>query len=56
MNFAERAPPHSRMLRADNGRRSVSTLLAAGKYGESIPLPAPFGFSLPTDEWPAYPA
>lgn len=31
-------------------------LLAAGKYGESIPLPAPFGFSIPTDEWPVHPA
>jgi Uma2 family endonuclease len=28
-------------------------LLAAGKYGESVPLPAPFGFSVPTGEWPA---
>jgi Uma2 family endonuclease len=28
-------------------------LLAAGKYGENIPLPPPFGFSIPTAEWPA---
>jgi len=27
-------------------------LLAAGKYGESVPLPAPFGFSIPSAEWP----
>jgi len=27
-------------------------LLAAGKYGEGVPLPAPFGFSVPTAEWP----
>lgn len=27
-------------------------LLAAGKYGEDVPLPAPFGFSVPTGEWP----
>lgn len=28
-------------------------ILAAGKYGESIPLPAPLGFSVPTTEWPS---
>lgn len=28
-------------------------VLAAGKYGESVPLPAPFGFSVPTTEWPS---
>jgi Uma2 family endonuclease len=28
-------------------------LLAAGKFGENIPLPPPFGFSVPTAEWPA---
>jgi Uma2 family endonuclease len=27
-------------------------LLAAGKFGESVPLPAPFGFSIPSAEWP----
>ena len=27
-------------------------LLAAGKFGESVPLPAPFGFSIPSTEWP----
>ena len=26
--------------------------LAAGKFGESVPLPAPLGFSIPTTEWP----
>jgi Uma2 family endonuclease len=29
-------------------------VLAAGKYGESVPLPAPFGFSIPTTEWPQH--
>jgi Uma2 family endonuclease len=28
-------------------------VLAAGKFGESVPLPAPLGFSIPTTEWPA---
>lgn len=28
-------------------------VLAAGKFGESVPLPAPLGFSVPTTEWPA---
>jgi len=27
-------------------------VLAAGKFGESVPLPAPLGFSIPTTEWP----
>jgi Uma2 family endonuclease len=27
-------------------------VLAAGKFGESVPLPAPLGFSVPTTEWP----
>jgi hypothetical protein len=27
-------------------------LPAAGVYGESVPLPAPFGFPIPTAEWP----
>ena len=27
-------------------------VLAAGKFGESIPLPVPLGFSIPTTEWP----
>jgi len=27
-------------------------VLSAGKFGESVPLPAPFGFSIPTTEWP----
>jgi Uma2 family endonuclease len=27
-------------------------VLAAGEYGESVPLPSPFGFSIPTDSWP----
>jgi Uma2 family endonuclease len=27
-------------------------LLSAGKFGESVPLPAPFGFSIPSTEWP----
>lgn len=34
------------------GDRPGYDLLAAGKYGESVPLPAPFGFSIPTTEWP----
>jgi Uma2 family endonuclease len=29
-------------------------VLAAGKYGENIPLPPPFGFSIPTSDWPAH--
>lgn len=29
-------------------------VLAAGKYGDSVPLPAPFGFSVPTTEWPRH--
>jgi len=28
-------------------------VLAAGKFGESVPLPAPLGFSIPTTEWPS---
>ena len=31
-------------------------VLAAGKYGDSVPLPAPLGFSVPTGEWPAHSA
>jgi Uma2 family endonuclease len=27
---------------------------AAGKYGEPVPLPAPFGFQLATADWPRY--
>jgi Uma2 family endonuclease len=27
---------------------------AAGKYGEPVPLPAPFGFELATADWPRY--
>jgi Uma2 family endonuclease len=27
-------------------------VVAAGCYGESVPLPAPLGFSVPTTEWP----
>jgi len=27
-------------------------VLAAGKFGESVPLPAPFGFSVSSTEWP----
>ena len=34
------------------GHQPGYELLAAGKYGESVPLPAPFGFSIPTAEWP----
>jgi Uma2 family endonuclease len=30
-------------------------IAADGKYGDPIPLPEPFGFSVPTDEWPLYP-
>lgn len=28
---------------------------ADGKYGDPVPLPEPFDFALPTDEWPLYP-
>jgi Uma2 family endonuclease len=28
-------------------------VLSAGKFGESVPLPAPFGFSVPSTEWPS---
>jgi Uma2 family endonuclease len=28
-------------------------VLAAGKFGESVPLPTPLGFSIPTTEWPS---
>jgi Uma2 family endonuclease len=27
---------------------------AEGKYGEPIPLPAPFGFAVETNDWPRY--
>ncbi|HEV2240868.1 MAG TPA: Uma2 family endonuclease [Streptosporangiaceae bacterium] len=27
---------------------------AEGKYGEPIPLPAPFGFAVETSDWPCY--
>jgi Uma2 family endonuclease len=27
---------------------------AAGKYGEPVPLPAPFGFEIATADWPRY--
>jgi Uma2 family endonuclease len=30
-------------------------ILADGRYGEKIHLPAPFGFDIPTDDWPPYP-
>jgi Uma2 family endonuclease len=36
------------------GEQPGFQLLAAGKYGESIPLPVPFGFSVPTSEWPQH--
>jgi Putative restriction endonuclease len=29
-------------------------IASSGKYGEPIELPAPFGFAIPTDKWPAY--
>lgn len=29
-------------------------IIAAGKYGESIPLPVPFGFSVTTTDWPRH--
>jgi Uma2 family endonuclease len=29
-------------------------VLSSGEYGTPIELPEPFGFTLPTDEWPAY--
>jgi Uma2 family endonuclease len=29
-------------------------LIAAGVYGDDVPLPAPLGFSLPTSEWPKW--
>jgi Uma2 family endonuclease len=29
---------------------------ADGKYGEQVPLPAPFGFAIATDGWPRYQA
>jgi hypothetical protein len=28
-------------------------VLSSGRYSEPIDLPDPFGFSIPTDEWPA---
>lgn len=28
-------------------------VLSAGEFGESVPLPTPLGFSIPTTEWPA---
>jgi Uma2 family endonuclease len=34
------------------GERPGYQVLAAGKFGESVPLPTPFGFSIPTAEWP----
>jgi hypothetical protein len=30
--------------------------VAAGAYGEEIPLPPPLGFTLPTMAWPLAPA
>jgi Uma2 family endonuclease len=35
------------------GDRPGYQVLAAGKFGESVPLPAPLGFSIPTTEWPS---
>jgi len=35
------------------GDRPGYQVLAAGKYGESVPLPTPLGFSIPTTEWPS---
>jgi Uma2 family endonuclease len=35
------------------GDRPGYQVLAAGKYGESVPLPAPLGFSVDTAEWPS---
>lgn len=29
---------------------------ADGKYGEQVPLPAPFGIAIATDDWPRYQA
>ena len=34
------------------GSKPGYQVLAAGKFGESVPLPAPLGFSIPTTEWP----
>jgi Uma2 family endonuclease len=34
------------------GDRPGYQVIAAGKYGDSVPLPAPFGFSVPTADWP----
>lgn len=41
-------------LHALSGNNPGYQLLAAGVYGEGIPLPAPFGFTIPTGEWPRY--
>jgi Uma2 family endonuclease len=38
------------------GAKSGYQVLAAGKFGESVPLPAPLGFSIPTAEWPNWPS
>jgi len=29
-------------------------VVAAGAYGEDIPLPAPLGFAIPTGDWPRW--
>lgn len=34
------------------GAKPGYQVLAAGKFGESVPLPAPLGFSIATTEWP----
>jgi Uma2 family endonuclease len=41
-------------LHAPAGSDPGYQLLAAGVYGEGIPLPAPFGFSIATGEWPEH--
>ena len=35
------------------GDKPGHQVLAAGKFGENVPLPAPFGFSIPSTEWPS---
>lgn len=34
------------------GGKTGYQVLSAGKFGEDMPLPAPFGFSVPTQNWP----
>jgi Uma2 family endonuclease len=46
--------PGTRTLFVLDGDWPGCQVHGSGRYGTPIELPEPFGFTIPTDEWPAY--